>query len=205
MIRQWFKTGRPWIWLTASAVSISLILVFGLLLLILVRGMGHFWPSTVYEFDYRDKDNQVVRLAGEIHDEEAVSAQRLRDAGFTLESEEDVTRFLLKTGNRDVTGLDFRWIIKPSIQEMRSPETLIAVERREWGNLYGYLNAVQENQQTIDVGSGAWENLQERLARANDIFAEIRQLEKVEIGAINYGIERLRLRERALELDGDTD
>ncbi|WP_455218211.1 phosphate ABC transporter permease PstA [Kaarinaea lacus] len=205
MIRNWFKTGRPWIWLTASAVSISLILVFGLLLLILLRGMGHFWPSTVYEFDYQDKDNSIVRLVGELHDEEAVSAQRLRDAGFALDSDEDVTRFLLKTGNRDVTGLDFRWVIKPSIQEMRSPETLMAVERREWGNLYGYLNAVQENNQTIDVGDGAWKNLQERLARANEIYTKIRELEKVEIGAINYGIERLRLRERTLELDGDTD
>lgn len=205
MIRQWFKSGSPWIWLTASAVSVSLILVFGLLLLIAVRGLGHFWPATVWEFDYQGQNNNIVRLVGEIHDEEPVSAQRLRDAGVSIEGEEEVTRYLLKTGNRDVTGQDFRWILEPEIQARRTPETLMAVERREWGNMYGYLNAVQENRQTVDVGSGAWENLQKRLARANEIFAKIRQLEKVEIGAINYGLERLRLRERSLELDGELD
>lgn len=205
MIKRWFKSGSPWIWLTASAVSISLILVFGLLLLIAARGLGHFWPATVWEMDYQDRDNKVVRLVGEIHDEELVSPKRLRDNGINIEGEEDVKRLLLKTGNRDVTGLDFRWLVEPKIQSMRKPETLMAIERREWGNMYGYLNAVQENRQSVDVGSGAWENLQQRLSRANKIFAEIRQVEKVEIGAINYGLERLRLRERGLELAGDTD
>lgn len=205
MIKQWFKSGNPWIWLTASAVSVSLILVFGLLVLIAVRGLGHFWPATLWEYDYQNQDSSVVRLIGEIQDEEVVSAQRLRSAGLTIEGEQDVTRYLLKTGNRDVTGQDFRWVLQPNIQDARTPETLMAVERREWGNLYGYLNAVQENQQTVVVGKGAWESLQERLARATEIFAQIRQLEKGEIGSINYGLERLRLAERALELENNTD
>jgi phosphate transport system permease protein len=205
MIRQWFKSGSPWIWLTASAVSVSLILVFGLLLLIAARGLGHFWPATVWEYDYQDRDGNVVRLIGEVADDEVVSAQRLRDSGIAVEGEEPVSRYLLKTGNRDVTGQDFRWVVQPAIQETRTPETLMAVERREWGNLYGYLNAVQENQQTVVVGKGAWESLQQRLARATALFAEIRQLEKGEIGSVNYRLERLRLRERGLELEGDTD
>ncbi len=205
MIRQWFKSGNPWIWLTASAVSVSLILVFGLLLLIAARGLGHFWPATVWEYDYKNQDNSVVRLVGEVHDEETVSAQRLREAGLAIEGDDDVTRYLLKTGNRDVLGQDFRWILEPGIQDMRKPETLLAIERREWGNLYGYLNAVQENQQTVAVGKGVWENLQQRLQRATALFAQIRALEKGEIGSINYGLERLRLRERGLELENNTD
>lgn len=205
MIRQWFKSGNPWIWLTASAVSVSLILVFGLLILIAVRGLGHFWPATVWEYDYQNQDQSMVRLIGEIQDDEVVTAQRLRDAGQTIEGEEEVRRYLLKAGNRDVTGQDFRWVVEPNIKEARMPETVMTVERREWGNLYGYLNAVQENQQTVMVGKGAWDSLQQRLARATDLFAEIRHLEKGEIGAINYGLERLRLRERGLELDGDKD
>jgi phosphate transport system permease protein len=205
MINQWFKSGNPWVWLSASTVSVSLILVFGLLLLIAVRGLGHFWPATVWEYDYQNQDNSVVRLIGEIQDEETVTAPRLRSAGLVIEGDADVTRYLLKTGNRDVTGLDFRWVLKPSIQEVRTPETLMTVERREWGNLYGYLNAVQENQKTVVVGKAAWESLQQRLERATDLFAQIRHLEKSEIGSINYGLERLRLRERKMELDGDTD
>ena len=205
MIKQWFKSGNPWIWLTAGAVSVSLILVFGLLLLIAARGLGHFWPATVLEYDYQNQDSTVMRLIGEIQDEESVGAQRLRSAGLNIQGDADVTRYLLKTGNRDVTGQDFRWVLEPSIQDVRTPETLMTVERREWGNLYGYLNAVQENQKTVVVGQGAWETLQERLARATALFAEIRVLEKSEIGSINYSMERLRLRERALELEGNTD
>ena len=205
MIRQWFKSGNPWVWLTASAVSVSLVLVFGLLLLIAARGLGHFWPATVWEYDYLQPDNSKVRLIGEIQDDEVVTAERLREAGLSIEGDTVVERYLLKTGNRDVTGNDFRWIIKRSIQQANTPKTLMTVERREWGNLYGYLNAVQENQKTVMVGEGAWDSLQKRLARANDLFAQIRHLEKSEIGAINYGLERLRLRDRGLELAGDTD
>jgi phosphate transport system permease protein len=205
MIRQWFKSGSPWIWLTASAVSVSLILVFGLLLLIAVRGLGHFWPATLWEYDYKNPDDSVVRLVGEIQDEEVVTAQRLRNAGLKIEGDGEVTRYLLKTGNRDVTGQDFQWVVEPKIQDARQPQTLMAVERREWGNLYGYLNAVQEDHKTVMVGEGAWDSLQQRLARATDLFAQIRHLEKTEIGSINYGLERLRLAERALELENNTD
>jgi len=203
MIKQWFKSGNPWIWLTAGAVSVSLILVFGLLLLIAARGLGHFWPATLVEYDYQDQnqDHNIVRLIGEIHDEEAVGAQRLRDAGFAIEGDADVTRYLLKTGNRDVTGMDFRWVLETGIQAMRTPETLMTVERREWGNLYGYLQTVQENQQTVAEGQEAWDSLQQRMTRVTALFKQIRELEKGDIGTINYGLERVRLRERGLELD----
>jgi len=204
-IKQWFKSGDPWITLTAGAVSVSLILVFGLLLLIAARGLGHFWPATLWEYDYKKQDESMVRLVGEVHEAESVDAGQLRDAGIAVVGDDEVTRYLIKTGNRDVTGQDFRWVLEPSIQAKHTPETLMAVERREWGNLYGYLDAVQENQQTVAVGEGAWENLQARMLRVTTIFTEIRELEKGEIGAINYGLERLRLRERALELDNNTD
>ena len=59
-----FKSGTPWVWLNAGAVSISIIMVVGLLVLIAVRGLGHFWPKTIYEIDYIDRGNQVV-LIGE--------------------------------------------------------------------------------------------------------------------------------------------
>ena len=40
---EWFHSGSPWVWLNAGAVAISLVLVLGLLGLIAVRGLGHFW------------------------------------------------------------------------------------------------------------------------------------------------------------------
>ena len=53
----WFKTGTPWIWLNAGAIAIALVAVFGLLLLILFRGMSHFWPANVEAFHYQNNDN----------------------------------------------------------------------------------------------------------------------------------------------------
>jgi len=205
MIRKWFRSGSPWIWLTAAAVSVNMILVFGLLMLIAWRGLGHFWPSEIVALEYVEQGSAKIRLIGEIHDQEKVAAARLRDAGIEVEGNGLVTRYLLKTGNRDVSGADFRWVVAPYIQTRRAPKSLITLERREWGNFYGELLTVKENGKAVAKGEAAWEILQERLQRANGIFEDIRTVEKSEIGSINYGLERIRLKERKLELDKDED
>ena len=38
----WIRSGEPMIWANAAAVSVSVIAVLGLLLLLAVRGFGHF-------------------------------------------------------------------------------------------------------------------------------------------------------------------
>ena len=201
--RQWLGSGSPWIWLNAAAVSTSIVMVVGLLLLIAVRGLGYFWPATVWEFEYRDPSGQATRLVGEIHDTEEVPAHRLQVAVPGLESPDElVTRHLLKTGNRDVLGLDFRWILEPLIESRQAPPALMTVERREWGNAYGYLDEIREDGRLVASGPGAWDELLRRVERATDIHAQIRAIEKDEIGAINYAMERLRLRQRGLELEG---
>ena len=205
MIRRWFLSGRPWIWFTASAVSISMILVFGLLLLIAVRGLGHFWPSDILEFQYTDAEGDTLTLVGEISDEEQVTALRLRDAGLQIEGDELVTRYLLKIGNRDIYGQDFRWVVEPKMQNRQTPQGLLAVERREWGNFYGYLLDVKQNGEVVAQDEAAWQELQKRMERVDGIHGEIHSLEKSDIGAINAGLERIRLRERGLELDNDND
>ena len=205
-MREWFKSGLPWVWLNAAAVSASLIIVLGLLLLIAVRGLGHFWPAAVLETEYAPPGAALQPVIGEIRDRERVPVERLRAAGVPIAGEaEFVERLLLKTGNRDVLGMDFRWLVGPFMGERRYPPALMVVERREWGNLYGYLTAVKEAGRIVAEGEAAWPALQVRLERALALHATIREIEKDRIGAINYRLERLRLRERRLELDGDTD
>jgi len=207
-MKNWFKSGDPWIWLTASTVSISMIMTFGLLLLIATRGMGYFWPSNIAEMQYQEPGGAQVKLIGEIYDEEEVPLTRLDKAAQALvePGQIAVTRYLLKTGNRELYGLDFRWIIGPGIKEQRYPEELLAVERREWGNFYGYLVAVKENGQIVAQADAAgWEKTQALLTRAEQLHNRITDIEKHEMGAINYALEQLRLRERKLALKGDTD
>lgn len=203
-MKKWFKSGEPWIWLHGGAVSISIVMVAGLLGLIAVRGLGHFWPHAIWEMDYLEPDGRLVRIVGEIHDQETISVGRLRDSGISYEGDRThVERYLVKTGNRDVIGLDFRWLVEPRIQERQLPEALMVVERRGWGNLYGYLHGVKEGDVLVAEGGDAWESLQERLSRALNLREQIHDIEKVQIGAINYRLERLRLHERGLELRGD--
>ncbi|NOZ54009.1 MAG: phosphate ABC transporter permease PstA [Gammaproteobacteria bacterium] len=203
-MRDWFKSGQPWIWMTASTVSVSLILVFGLILLIAVRGMSHFWPKELVEFSYTERSGQASTLVAEVHDTESVAAERLRDAGFKLTGDQAFyTRMLLKTGNRDIGGQDFRWIVDQRVLQRSRPENLVAIERREWGNFYGYPQSIKEKGQVIVDGEAVALELAKRLSRVLDIYKQIHKVEKGTIGAINYGMERLRLKQRRLELDGD--
>ena len=206
MMRDWFKSGVPWIWLNAAAVSASLIVVFGLLILIAVRGLGHFWPSNVLQADYNQRGEQTIRVIGEEAGKEWVTLENLRAAGYELETDKKrVGRFLIKTGNRDVLGSDFRWLLGPYLSNKTYPRELMVLERREWGNFYGYLRSIKENGKVVVEGEQSWPVMQERLERTLTIFEEIRDIERDDIGDINYAIEELRLAKRRLELNNDTD
>jgi phosphate transport system permease protein len=204
-VKSWWQSGAPWIWLNAAAVSASLIMVAGLLGLTAVNGLGHFWPHTVWAFDYRASGGEVQRLVGEIADEEQTLSERMRHAGEVLPDDvgEYLDRYLLKTGNRDVSGLDFRWILEPLIVDREKPEKLVVFERTEWGNFYGFLENIKHDGKLVAEGDAAWHELLSRLKYVQAVREEIRHIEKVEIGGINYSIERLRLERRKLELIGD--
>ncbi len=197
----WFATGRPYIWLNAGAVTVSIVMVAGLLILIAVRGLGHFWPADVKVFNYyAEPDSEPVRMMGEYVDEEVVSRAR---AGNIPYEGETVERILLKTGNRDISGLDFRWILGAGIRDLEWPEDAMILERREWGNLYGFLKSINFGDKTVTQTPDLWQTFEQAIADNNEIFEEIRHIEKHLIGAINYKMERLRLKERGLEIEGE--
>ncbi len=206
---QWLKSGQPWIWMNAGAVSISLLMVIGLVMLIAVRGLAYFWPADVMQANYRYQ-SEVTQVLGEITGSEDVSLERLRDSGYEIEAgtkseRGHIVRYLVKTGNRDVVGTDFKVLLKPMLTEVSYPEDVMVLERREWGNFYGYLKAIKHDNEIIAEGDEAHQILQQRLDNVVEIFAEISSMQKHDIGVINYDMERLRLRERRLELAEDTD
>jgi len=205
-VKAWFKSGSPWVWMTALAVSLSVIAVLGLLMLIAARGLVYFWPHAVYEFQVKGAESTPTVVIGEIRDSEDVLASRIRESGVEVPAGlETLTRRLVKTGNRDLVGLDFRWILARDIVGQTTPEDITVFERREWGNFYGYVDAIKENGNLVVEGAGAWTDLPARMERTQAISDELNRLEKKEIGGINYQIERLRLRERKAELAGQKD
>ncbi|MDP1524681.1 MAG: phosphate ABC transporter permease PstA [Rhodocyclaceae bacterium] len=200
-MRKWFKDGDPWIWMTGGAVALSLVMVYAVVWMTAAQGLVHWWPKPVAETTFIERDGKKIRLIGEVRKREEVSVIRLRESGYTLETQDKFThRYLIKQGNRDITGIDFKWYPGPMLGEFAYPRNLIAVERREWGHLYGQLRAVKENGTVVAEGEAAWPALQERLSRSNALFKEIHRIEKVDIGKVNYAMERLRLKERKLQL-----
>ncbi|MBV7316533.1 phosphate ABC transporter permease PstA [Shewanella sp. NIFS-20-20] len=198
----WFKSGSPWIWMTGGAVSLSLIAVLGLLLLIAWRGLSYFWPATVYEWQLQDSQGHTSTLIGQLYDSEQVPSERLIAAGYTFSQppEEMVTRYLIKTGNREFVGLDFRWVLATDIVSRSEPKDVAIFERTKNGNFYGYPLAVLNQGQPV-ASDNLPLTLAEHVNRAVELSEQALDLQKQDIGAINYQLERIRLKERKLELD----
>ena len=206
-LNTWFKSGTPWVWLNAGAVSIAVIMTLGLLAVIASRGLAHFWPADVIVADYQVPGQAPRLLAGEVVEMEEVPRARLAASGLPVNAEggEFMTRELLKVGNREVYGADFSWVVGEWLSNIRTPAELVAIERREWGNFYGFLVNVKEEGRLVAEGDAAWAELQRRLQRVDALHTEIKDVEKHQIGRINHGLERLRLKTRKLELEGRLD
>ena len=200
----WWKSGSPWVWLSAGALTLSMLAVVGLLLLIAVRGLAHFWPDDVYAFRYAEADGGAVTVIASIRDTEAVATARLRAAGMIIgSSAEHVDRHLVKVGNRDRLGSDFRFLVEPRILERTRPADVVVVERTEWGDQVGFLRSVKEKGELVATDAAAWPEFEQRSERVAELRDRIRELQRDTVGSINYEMEQLRLERRRLALDGE--
>ena len=195
-IKKFLNSGTLFIWLCGSAVALSLLMVGGILLLIMVNGLGFFWPHTLYEFTLKDGTQVLGELKG----------QELIPHSSTSDFPEGKTRIRLKVGNRDLYGLDFRWVDEDQIVSRSIPQDAIVFERREWGNFYGRIQTVRQGEVVLSSGQNKnWEILQPLIERANDLHEEIEFIRTKEIGDINYDIEQARLAIRRLHIQGVSD
>jgi len=206
---RWVRSGEPMIWLNAAAVSLSVLAVAGLLLLLAVRGFSHFWPRDIVQatISYQGTSREVL---GEVVETLSVPGEQLREAGFELSGPGPFfDRTLLKQGNRDAFGSDFIWLIDEQITATDYPTKVMVVERLEWGNLYATLQSVTGGRGDVRLDSqgndAVWAEFQALIARTLDVRDQIAEIERGDIGQINFELEKLRLRERSLELDGLLD
>ena len=117
-------------------------MVGGILLLIIVNGLGFFWPHTLYELTLKDG----TRILGELNGQEIIPHSA------TAEFPEGKTRIRLKVGNRDLYGLDFRWVDEDQIVSRSIPQDAIVFERREWGNFYGRIQKLNKEKLFYHLG-----------------------------------------------------
>ena len=192
-LQRFWASGSLFIWLSGGALACSLLLIGGLLTLIFINGMGYFWPKDLVQLTLKDG----TRVLGEM-----VDTQRIPGT-VSPEFPEGQARIQLKVGNRDLYGQDFRWVDEEDIAQRAWPEDVVAFERREWGNFYGWIAEVRDGDTRLAQGrEEAWKALYPLLDQTESIHQEIHHIERDVIGAINYDIERARLTLRELELKG---
>jgi phosphate transport system permease protein len=190
--KQMLATGNVFIWGCAAGVSLSLLMVFGLLLLIMINGLGYFWISDIVDLTLKDGQHVMGQLAG----------REVIPRTITPDRPEGKSRVRVKIGNRDLSGLDFKWVNDDQIVSQAYPADVVLLERREWGNMYARIQAVYSGEKLLAEGNEAgWAALGPLISSAEDLHRQIKQIEQFEIGAINADIERLRLKIRAIEIE----
>jgi len=191
----WLKktvaSGDLFIWGSGAGLAIALMMVIGILILIMVNGLGFFWIGDIVELTLMDGKRVMGQEAG----------REVIPNSVTPESPEGKSRLRVKIGNRDLYGLDFKWVDEAGIAAQVHPPDAVLLERREWGNMYGRIRAIYKGETLFaESGEAGWKSLLSLVEQANDLHAKIYRIERVEIGEINAEIERARLNIRALEL-----
>lgn len=134
-------------WLCAGSVALSLLALLALLTLLSVRGLGHFWPSSV----------ALVTLEGG----RQLAGEPVREV--PLAHGEGAER-LYRTGNRDLDGERWAWVPVSAIAAVSYPADLVVVERRRGSRAIGRLVALQGAGGERLEGEAAWTALETRLA-----------------------------------------
>jgi len=191
LFKRFFASGNVFIWGCAAGVSVSLLMVLGLLLLIIINGLGYFWTSNVVDLTLKGGQHVMGQLAG----------REVIPRSVTPDHPEGKGRLRVKIGNRDLYGLDFKWVNDEQIVSQAYPADAVLLERREWGNMYARIKAIYKGETLQTEGhEEAWVALAPLLSITNDLHKQISRIETIDIGAINAEIEQGRLKFRAFEM-----
>jgi phosphate transport system permease protein len=187
-IREMLRRGDPAIWFTGTGLGISLLMITGMIGLILVNGLGFFWPGPLVRVTLNDG----TVLLGQITAREGIPKPGTPEHLKSL-------RLQMKLGNRDLSGADFRWLDESEIKEQVRPADAVYVERREYGPFIGTPVRLLDGERELASGAEAvWPALQPLIAKAATDRDRITALERDEIGEVNAEIEAERLAVRRL-------
>ena len=121
-MKKYWRIGEPCVWATGAALAITLLIAATLIIVVMVNGLGVFWPSSLEKLELKDGSF-------------AMGEQVQREKDFQAEG----FRRQYKIGNRELYGLDFRWIDEADIKSSSYPDDALVLEREEYGNFFGFL------------------------------------------------------------------
>jgi phosphate transport system permease protein len=174
-MKSYWRIGEPCVWGTAAALALTLLIAFTLIVVVMVNGLGVFWPSNLDQLELRDGG----QLLGELIKREPAA----NGEGY---------RRQYKVGNRDLYGLDFRWVDEIEIVSESRPVEMVALERLEYGNFYGRLVEVQLGDlATPAAGAEPLAALRVALERLQPLRAAVRAADE-ELSELSYRAEQAR-------------
>ena len=178
-MNKYWRIGEPMVWLSGAALSLTLLSAITLLIVIMVNGLGVFWPSNIEEVHLKD--------GGKIFGQRIKAEENYEETGL---------RRQYKIANRDLYVFDFRWIDEAQIEESVYPDDLIVLERIEHGDFYGRIKSIDTGRS--DSPPANLTNLQAELTRAANELDRLSELED-KLNDASYRMEQLRLKQLEFE------
>lgn len=203
--------GEPLIWLTGGMFAIACFMIVGLLGFVMAHGLATLWPRE-YVF-LGTIDGELA--AGEYHErrsyvlsrqnlENLQAKSRIASESFLGERSEATSHlWYLRTGNFEVTNRHFQFVPEISIasQTPYRPPDLWLLERRQWGNLYGFPKRVSWQIESGTSIRDAVRSAMREAAQTNHLV----ELAKKELEHLDRKLSDSRLAVRAVELAEGTD
>mgnify|MGYP000227011349 CR=1 FL=1 len=185
-VRRWIAEGTAQRWLAGAALLMALAMIVGLVGVVVSVSASFFWPRPLVELRLASGAVVLGEEWGREEDPGAANQSRLR----------------LKTGNRDVAGLDFRWVREAEVTGRRIPADAWLLERREYGNFYGVPRSLEGPQGSLPADHPAFaQRLEAALAEARRLVAREEQLLR-RASRLHEPVAELRLRLAAAHRQG---
>ncbi|HTY23382.1 MAG TPA: phosphate ABC transporter permease PstA [Desulfomonilaceae bacterium] len=203
MVWDFKSRGEPFLWTLGGALIVGIFMIVGFVVLILYNGFLTFYPERIEVLKLRDGSV----LAGEMTRSEDFkpTPQELQQLPAEIQNQIAgrggiATRRLYRTGNFDLYNEDYRWVSDFDVIDVTRPGDIFFLERMEWGPFVGTIQSVDLSGKVIAKEALTPEMLhreQEEAARRRDLLYYV---ERNEIGAVNYYLEKGRLGLRKVEL-----
>jgi phosphate transport system permease protein len=179
-----WREGEPFIWLSGAALAAVLLMATLLVMVVTANGITVFWPARQTVFELR----QGPAVMGVVQRE-------------SRDPKTGARRVQVKIANRDLYGLDFRWLGDHDISATRQPADAVVLERREYGNVHGFLR-------TLDLGAGArpasWAEFQAALRQARTDREPMDRVQR-DLNTLGGQLENVRLSLAKLRYHGRRD
>jgi phosphate transport system permease protein len=179
--------GDTYIWGTGAAVAAILVIMLTVVVVILVNGLGYFWPSLVMKATLADGTTLLGEVSG--HHVKKEGTNRVGQTQFNVR-------------NRDLYGVDFRWINDRDIKSREFPADTWVLERREYGGFTGTLKSVAPGGFTLSATTPP-DRLHEAMAL---VEAEENKVEPIRarLDKSNRELESIRLKRLRLVYEDAT-